>query len=71
MEGEEVERSLDAALADPTPEHADPANPEAVPADPHAGTAEHARRLAQAAQALAAVLDEEPAGSPPADDAEG
>ena len=57
-----AQQALDAALADP--------GLDAGSADPQADLAEHARRLAQAQQALAALLDDEPPSPPPADDAE-
>lgn len=74
-----AQQALEEALADEALEGDPPAEPaeSAGPADrgtgsvdPDADLAERARRLAQAQQALAALLDSEPPGSPPPDDAE-
>jgi hypothetical protein len=64
-----AQQALDAALADPVPEPTDPgAGPTTV--DSEVDLAARARRLEQAHQALAALLDEEPPGSSSSDDAE-
>jgi hypothetical protein len=76
-----AQQALEAALADQGPEPddlADPADPAGSAQDPATGfvasdadLAERTRRLAQAQQALAALLDAEPPGSARQDDAEG
>lgn len=66
-----AQQALEAALADQRLGSTDPADPGTGSVDPDADLAERARRLAQAQQALAALLDSEPPGSPPPDDAEG
>ncbi len=65
-----AQQALDAALADPAPDPTDPGAQEPTAADAEADLAARARRLENAHQALAALLDEEPPVSSSSDDAE-